>query len=207
MFEITAPKRRRDKEGTKKKLLDAALEVFSLRGYENATTREIASKAGVSESLIQRYYDSKSGLLLALFTAYQNKMRENATQVAAEAVNRPDLRGGLQLAMMEYARREGEQRDFMRVMVPRAIVDEAVAKDVTGMVANDLVGPMSGMLAAWQKEGKVRADLNTEDLSMILFGLTFSLGFMNQTVLGFTDEKVMKLVAMAAQCLVEGISV
>ena len=42
-------------------LKDAAREVFAERGYE-ATTREIASRAGVSHDLIFRYFDSKEKL-------------------------------------------------------------------------------------------------------------------------------------------------
>ena len=42
-------------------LEDAAREVFAERGYE-ATTREIASRAGVSHDLIFRYFDSKEKL-------------------------------------------------------------------------------------------------------------------------------------------------
>jgi AcrR family transcriptional regulator len=42
-------------------LADAAREVFAERGYE-ATTREIASRAGVSHDLIFRYFDSKEKL-------------------------------------------------------------------------------------------------------------------------------------------------
>ncbi|WP_196236127.1 helix-turn-helix domain-containing protein [Mycobacterium avium] len=39
-------------------LQEAAREVFAERGYE-ATTREIALRAGVSHKLIFRYFDSK----------------------------------------------------------------------------------------------------------------------------------------------------
>ena len=61
----TAPKKR-DQKGTKAKLLKAALDIFSKEGYDAATTRSIAKKAGVNESLIHRYFGSKSGLFVAL---------------------------------------------------------------------------------------------------------------------------------------------
>ena len=58
------PRRKRDKDSTKKSLLDAAVAVFSELGYEATTTREIARRANISEALIQRYYDGKDGLFL-----------------------------------------------------------------------------------------------------------------------------------------------
>ena len=44
---------------TRERILHAALEAFSERGFDGATTREIASRAGVNLGLIKYYFDSK----------------------------------------------------------------------------------------------------------------------------------------------------
>ncbi|MYA90081.1 MAG: TetR/AcrR family transcriptional regulator [Boseongicola sp. SB0662_bin_57] len=59
--ETKAP-RRRDAAATAERILRAAQEVFHDKGYEGATTREIADRAGVNLALIKRYYGSKLGL-------------------------------------------------------------------------------------------------------------------------------------------------
>lgn len=61
MNESKAP-RRRDAAATAERILRAAQEVFHDKGYEGATTREIADRAGVNLALIKRYYGSKLGL-------------------------------------------------------------------------------------------------------------------------------------------------
>jgi AcrR family transcriptional regulator len=43
-------------------LLEAARQVFGARGYTGGSTREIAERAGVSETLMFRYFGSKIGL-------------------------------------------------------------------------------------------------------------------------------------------------
>lgn len=43
-------------------LLDAAAELFSRRGYEGTTTRQIADAAGVTEALIFRHFPNKEDL-------------------------------------------------------------------------------------------------------------------------------------------------
>jgi AcrR family transcriptional regulator len=59
---MTAGQRNRVRRGSAQGLLlGAAREVFAERGY-GATTREIASRAGVSHDLIFRYFDSKEKL-------------------------------------------------------------------------------------------------------------------------------------------------
>lgn len=57
---------RKNRSLTEAKLIDSAELVFSQVGFEGATTRMIAQKAGTNLSLINRYFDGKYGLLIAL---------------------------------------------------------------------------------------------------------------------------------------------
>ena len=61
-MQATTPIRKRDAEATADRILSAAQQVFHERGYEGATTREIAERAGVNLALIKRYFGSKLGL-------------------------------------------------------------------------------------------------------------------------------------------------
>lgn len=54
--------KKRDAEATANRILSAAQQVFHERGYEGATTRQIADRAGINMALIKRYYGSKLGL-------------------------------------------------------------------------------------------------------------------------------------------------
>jgi AcrR family transcriptional regulator len=51
--------------GTKAKILKAAQEVFAARGYAGAGMRDIGAKAGVSATLLLRYFESKAALFEA----------------------------------------------------------------------------------------------------------------------------------------------
>lgn len=50
----------------RRQLLDAALELFSRRGFEGATTKEIAAAAGVTEAIIFRHFANKQALYTAV---------------------------------------------------------------------------------------------------------------------------------------------
>ncbi len=47
---------------TRERMLDAALSAFAELGYDGASTREIASRAGVNQGLIPYYFGSKEAL-------------------------------------------------------------------------------------------------------------------------------------------------
>ena len=56
------PRKRRPTGEPRRLILAAARELFSSRGYSDTATRELADRAGVSETLIFRYFGSKAVL-------------------------------------------------------------------------------------------------------------------------------------------------
>ncbi|MED1863095.1 TetR/AcrR family transcriptional regulator [Fictibacillus nanhaiensis] len=51
-----------------RKILEAAIDTFSEKGYASSSTSEIAKKAGVAEGTIFRHFKTKKELLLAIVT-------------------------------------------------------------------------------------------------------------------------------------------
>lgn len=62
----TDVERQRDAERTKSRLLEAALDEFSQRGFDGARVGTIAANAGVNKQLISYYFGGKAGLYRAL---------------------------------------------------------------------------------------------------------------------------------------------
>ncbi|MER5789813.1 TetR family transcriptional regulator [Streptomyces sp. NPDC001980] len=58
-------RRRRDPEGHRAAILEAARHTFAERGYTRTTLREVARRAGVTHGLITRNFSSKERLFLA----------------------------------------------------------------------------------------------------------------------------------------------
>src|SRR5437899_12226956 len=63
------PRRRRSTDEVRRRILDAAAAMFAEQGFDGATTREIARRAGVAEPLVFRHFGSKAGLLEGVVVA------------------------------------------------------------------------------------------------------------------------------------------
>src|SRR3954454_14024548 len=50
----------------RRQLIETALDFFSRKGFEGATTKEIAAAAGVTEAIIFRHFPSKQALYTAV---------------------------------------------------------------------------------------------------------------------------------------------
>src|SRR5579863_9663059 len=60
-------KRQQNKERTKERILEAALQLFREKGLEGTTTREISRKAGIAEGTLFNYFKTKEDLALYFF--------------------------------------------------------------------------------------------------------------------------------------------
>jgi AcrR family transcriptional regulator len=68
-------------EETRGRILDAALELFAASGFEGASTRAIAERAGVNLPAIQYYFGSKEGLYRAVVEQFRREMQAGVTPI------------------------------------------------------------------------------------------------------------------------------
>src|SRR5215471_12408338 len=62
-----AGKRALNKERTRKEILHAALELFSKKGFDRTTAKQISDKAGVAEGTLYNYFKTKEEVALYFF--------------------------------------------------------------------------------------------------------------------------------------------
>ncbi len=67
---------------TKNRLIDSALQVFSRKGFDASTTKDIAKEAGVTDGLIYHYFASKEELLWAVVD--KHSLNKNLQTAAME---------------------------------------------------------------------------------------------------------------------------
>jgi len=68
---------------TGEKIFQAALELFRIEGFENATMRDIAQSAGVATGAAYYYYRSKEAIVLEFYRRASEEMRPKIEQAIA----------------------------------------------------------------------------------------------------------------------------
>lgn len=107
-------------EGRRGEILDAALFVFSEKGYESGTMREIASRVGVTEPALYRHYPSKEALLEDLVAVAGGQVVGRVGAIIDE-LDPASLRAGL--VMLAQARRRracDNTKPIMRMLLTAA---------------------------------------------------------------------------------------
>jgi AcrR family transcriptional regulator len=71
-------------EETRARIVTAALKLFGERGFEGASTRDIASAAGVNAPALQYYFDNKEGVYLACVEHIVASLSEHMAEVTEQ---------------------------------------------------------------------------------------------------------------------------
>lgn len=204
---MTVEERRRVKrlprEVRERQILDAAVRVFSERGYHNASMDEISDVAGVSKPMIYAYLGSKEDLFAACIH------RESAQLLAAVAAGvRTELPPDMQLwhglaAFFEYV---GAHRESWRVLHRQSISQGGPFSDELQALRKQAISLVDTLLVrVATKEG---LDDGTEPLAAALVGAAESLAdwwLDNPEVPGrVVASRLMNLAWMGFGDLVEG---
>jgi TetR/AcrR family transcriptional regulator, regulator of cefoperazone and chloramphenicol sensitivity len=72
-------------EETRARIIAAAMTLFGERGFEGASTRDIATSAGVNAPALQYYFDNKEGVYLACAEHIASRVWDYLAEVVAAA--------------------------------------------------------------------------------------------------------------------------
>ncbi|TAK67598.1 MAG: TetR/AcrR family transcriptional regulator [Dehalococcoidia bacterium] len=192
-----------DKLHRREAFIEAATRVFAEKGYECATTREIADRALCSEGLIHRYFGGKRGLLLAIL---ERKTQEARDVINAEVPEPDDLLVELDHVMTWWLDYAWKNRDFLRVSVAQAIVDPEIGRIVGTILTKQRTAIFRDMLLRHQRAGRIAPDVDIDAAAEGMGGVTFSAGFFEQVVFARDREDVRRRVSELASVMVRGIA-
>ena len=168
---MTESPKERNPEQTQRRILDAAEREFTLRGYDGARLREIASGAEVHHALLRHYFRDKEGLFRAV-------LERSLRAVSSEARDLLQTQGEPQAVVAKLAdivvRFAASNRNLI-LMFHAATLDEASpAFAMCEAVANDMLVPLlhetARVMRRYQRKGDIRGDLDPKHVVLVALG-------------------------------------
>ncbi|MGB9731912.1 MULTISPECIES: TetR/AcrR family transcriptional regulator [Calditerrivibrio] len=103
-----------DISNTKDKIVKAAYDCFSEKGYNATTTKEIAKTAGVSEVTLFRYFSTKSDIFKEMLKRYSFLPVLYKIKIESDGI---DLQDTLKLIAVKFYNTLLERKQFVRIML------------------------------------------------------------------------------------------
>ncbi len=153
------PKFRRRAGARPDEILDAALEVFTERGFGPARVDDIAASAGISKGAVYLYFDSKEALLRGLI---EREVAPVAQRLKALAeAGGADPQATLRLIVTTAAELLGDARMFA---VPKLVLSVAARfSEIGEFYRKRVVDEAIGAIAALHRKGVASGDFREAD--------------------------------------------
>lgn len=163
--EPTPPARvTRDPEGTRRRILDAALDEFAAKGLDGARVDAIAARAGVNKRMLYYYFGSKDDLYRAVL---RNRLGDRPPTAAAADHVGPD-----RLAELQDRLTRPREREYIRLLTWEAIERGTRRRIEDEELRRQGLERWIDQVRAAQRDGRLPDDLDPAQLVLSELALT-----------------------------------
>jgi AcrR family transcriptional regulator len=169
----------------RERILKAAFELISSKGYLGASTREIALQAKVAEVTLFRQFTSKESLFAEVLRSF------SAIPVLSELM--PQLkslpyREALETLTMRYLEQIENNRNWIRVLSYEVNHAPAEMKNVYANFLKQLFGVLTAFFVDALERGVIRPDLKPEHAARAFHSMIFGIFHIEGIVADATGE-------------------
>ena len=137
---------------TRERLVDAALQVFASHGFEGATTREIARRAGVALAALPYHFTTKEALWKAAADRIFGRLG-NSFRKRLEGLEGVELPTRLRLILGDFVRFQAAHPELHRFMIQEGIARTPRLEWLVETHIRPIYGFVRAMVEAAQREG------------------------------------------------------
>jgi AcrR family transcriptional regulator len=169
-----SPRRREQAAVTRRQILEAAQRLFERQGYTVTSMAAIAAEAAVALKTVYVVFDTKSGVLRALWDQLlggaddQVPVSERAWYL--EMMNEPDPRQQLRINARNSRLVKARAASLMRVIRDAAAAD-ADSAALWSLIQSEFHANQATIVASLHEKGALRDDLDLERATDILWTL------------------------------------
>ena len=162
------PKKDPSQQGDKRnRILQAAIEVFSRKGFFNSKVSEIARASGVADGTIYLYFKNKDDLLISLF---EEKMVEIVVDVRKKIEAGETALDKMRIFIENHMGLLECEAGLIEVLQVELRQSSKFLKDYTPVKFFEYLDVLSGVLEEGKRDGTFRPDLNVGVARRVVFG-------------------------------------
>lgn len=159
--------RRMTREDKRRRIIEAAVEVFADKGFFGARVSEIADRAGVADGTIYLYFKSKDDILISLFEEKMAEILERLETLLGR-IEEPEEK--MRHYIVEHLRLVAEQPKLMQVLTVELRQSARFMKEYSPQAFAKYLALVGSILEDGQAKGVFRRGLDPGIFRRALFG-------------------------------------
>lgn len=156
-----------DPSDKRRRIIDAAVQVFAERGFYHARVSEVAAAAGVAGGTIYNYFKSKDDLLICLFEDRMDAILQGFRSELAGLERATDkLRRFIELHLQMVA----DDPHLAEVLTVELRQSSKFMREYKARKFGEYLAEIEQIIDAGRADGEFRADVDARILKRVVFG-------------------------------------
>lgn len=156
---------------TKEILLKKAIEIFSLKGFDGATVKDLAEAAGVNVSLVSYYFGGKEGLYNACVAKFGQEKLQFLEQVLTPAESIADFKAKTKIWITQFLSWAIEESDKVRMIHREMDCGLPHMKEAFQGTFMKTFLHIKTFISESQSKGFIRAELDPQEIAALIQGV------------------------------------
>lgn len=186
--------------GTKEKIFDAAIDLFSEYGYNGASIRAIATSVGIKESSIYAHFINKEDILNHILDYHLNGMMSKRVDIHSleNQINYMQPRDVIKLIFLNYGKQNDPRIDkTARIIFMEQYVNSRAREFVKKYMLEDPVKYYRSLLELMLSNGRIKDNIDLEiiaqELNYGFLGISLDFALVRQS--GDDVEPILKKIS------------
>lgn len=173
--------------GTKEKIFDSAIDLFSQRGYNGVSIRELAKSVGIKESSIYSHFINKEDILNHILDYHHGGMLSKRVAISSleNEINFMAPRDVVKLIFFNYGKNDDQRIDKTARIIFMEQYVNAKAKDfVQKYMLEEPVEYYKSLFTLMQSKGRIKGSIDLEiaaqELNYGFLGISLDMALVRQ---------------------------
>lgn len=171
-----------------KDVLRASLDLFSGKGFEETTTKDISTLAGVSEGTVYKVYKTKQAILDAIIAPFIKQELPEMVDDVKDLINSErniPVKEYFRMIAADRFKLINDNKKLLRVVIRSMLIENTAKEIITERIFKMIFGDFNSVIKYYQDQGEIEKKPVTEILHVIV-GIIASYAF--PVILGIENK-------------------
>lgn len=169
-------KKTHSEKDTTERLITSATEIFSEKGFDGSTVKEIADHAGVNISLISYHFNGKEGLLRKCVEKFGETRLQESEKILTPPDSKEDLKAKMKLWAQQFLLCQVEDDQICQILHRENLLERDFMGDIFQSTFLKAFESMVKFLHAAKKKGIARKEIDPLIAAGMIYGALLHLG-------------------------------
>ncbi len=160
-----AGKRETQKEQRREAILNAALDLFSKKGFDLTTVEDITREARVAKGTFYNFFLKKEDVLLYFL---DREFAKSRAEIARKMPRTPGISEKIELLIATYIKYIFPNKEFSSVLIRERVMNLGTGSNRNEM---SLVHELAGLFDEAKGRGEIRSDVASDHLAEMVFAI------------------------------------